>query len=405
MVVVGGGECGARAVLALRENGWSGPVTLVGAEVVAPYERPPLSKKAMTEAEPQPPTTICDLDALSAAGVDFVAGVTATDIDREAHELVLGDGRRLGYERLLLATGAVARRLPLPGAEDVHLLRTHDDAMALRDRLAPGARIGVVGGGFIGLELAASAVARGCSVAVVELAPRLMARVVPAEVAAVLAARHAAAGIDLRLGTGLTDLDRAGDGWTLTLSSGETLDCDAVVAGIGSIPETTLAEKAGLTVENGIRVDEYLVTSDPDVFAAGDCCSFPHPLYDGRRIRLESWRNARDQGAAAARGMLGAREPFAAVPWFWSDQHDLGLQIAGLPDAAVTEVVRRRPDGVEIRYGLGADGRLLAVSAVGPGTTVARDVRLGEMLIARRAAPDPAALADPTVTLKSLLRA
>jgi 3-phenylpropionate/trans-cinnamate dioxygenase ferredoxin reductase subunit len=174
---------------------------------------------------------------------------------------------------------------------------------------------------------------------------------------------------------------------------------------VGAVPETALAEKAGLAVDDGVRVDDRLRTSDPDIFAAGDCCSFPHPLYDGRRIRLEAWRNAHDQAVVAARNLLGTDEPYRAVPWFWSDQYDLTLQVAGLADAAATEVVRRRPDGVELRFGLGPDGRLLSAAAIGPGNAVAKDVRLAELLIAARAVPDPADLTDPAVPLKGLVRA
>jgi 3-phenylpropionate/trans-cinnamate dioxygenase ferredoxin reductase component len=390
MVVVGAGECGARAAITLREQGCD--VTLVGAEV--PYERPPLSKAVLTAD--------ADHATVDVPDVAFVPGVTATDLDVDEHRLTLSDGRDIGYERLLLATGAGARRQP--GPDGIHHLRTHHDALALRAELAPGARVGVIGGGFIGLELASSAVARGCAVTVVEIAPRLMGRAVPEPVAAIMAARHTSAGVDVRCSTGLSCIERSAAGWHLELTTGTTLTCDVVVAGIGSVPDTALAGKAGLAVANGIRVDGHFTTSNPDVFAAGDCCSFPHALYDGRRMRLESWRAAKDQGRAAARAMLGGDEPYEVVPWFWSDQHDLSLQIAGLPDAAASEVVRSRPDGVEIRFGLGAGGRLLAASAVGPGNTVAKDIRLAEMLIARRAAPDPAALADPAVGLKTLLR-
>lgn len=197
MVIVGGGECGARAALELRAAGWIGPITLVGAEPHHPYERPPLSKSAITADEPPGPTTICDGVALAAADIDFVAGVEVTEIDRGAHELVLADGRRLGYERLLLSTGATARRLPF-GGDRVHYLRSHTDALALREQLRPGAAIGVIGGGFIGLEIAAGATRRGCAVTVLELAPRVLGRVVPAEIAALVADRHRAAGVDLR---------------------------------------------------------------------------------------------------------------------------------------------------------------------------------------------------------------
>ncbi|MPY81101.1 MAG: ferredoxin reductase [Actinophytocola sp.] len=398
MVVVGAGECGARAVFELRDAGWTGPITLVGAEDVHPYERPPLSKAVLTgDAAPVP---VRDADALREADVEFVAGVAASDIDRDRNELVLADGRRIPYERLLLATGASARRLPLFG---VSYLRSQADALALRDRLRPGARVGVIGGGFIGLELAASATARGCAVTVVEAEPRLLSRAVPAEVAAVVADRHEQAGVDVRCGTGVAAVRDRG---VLELTTGETLDCDVVVAGVGAVPETALAKNAGLAidnVENGVRVDDRLRTSDPDIFAAGDCCSFPHPLYG--RIRLEAWRNAHDHAVTAARNLLDADEPHTAVPWFWSDQYDLNLQIAGLPDAATSEVVRQRSDGVETRFGLGADGTLLSAAAVGTGNAVAKDVRLAEMLIAARAMPDPASLADPDTALKALLRA
>jgi 3-phenylpropionate/trans-cinnamate dioxygenase ferredoxin reductase subunit len=396
IVVVGGGECGTRAVFELRSAGWSGPITLVGAETGFPYERPPLSKSVLTGGAPVP---ACDAARLRDADVRFVSGVAATDIDRNRHELVLADGRRIAYERMLLATGAAPRRLP--GSGDVHYLRSLADALALRERLRPGARIGVVGGGFIGLELAAAAVERGCAVTVVEAAPRLLSRAVPAEVAQVVADRHELAGVDVRCGTGVVQL---GDG-RVELTGGDVAECDAVVVGIGAVPETALAEKAGLAADDGVRVDDRLRTSDPDIFAAGDCCSLPHPLYGGRRIRLEAWRNAHDQAAVAARNLLGADEPYAAVPWFWSDQYDLTLQIAGLPDAATTEAVRLRPDGVEVRFGLGPDGRVLSAAAIGPGNAVARDIRLAEMLIAARATPGPAALGDPAVQLKALLRA
>lgn len=396
IVVVGDGECGTRAVFELRSAGWSGPITLVGAEAGFPYERPPLSKSVLAGG---PPVPACDAARLRDADVGLVPGVAATDIDRDGHELVLADGRRIAYERMLLATGATPRRLP--GCAGAHHLRSLDDALAVRDRLRPGARIGVIGGGFIGLELAAAAVERGCAVTVVELAARLLSRAVPADVAQVVAARHRRAGVDVRCGTGVARLTSG----EVELTGGDHVECDTVVVGIGALPETSLAEKAGLVVDDGVRVDDRLRTSDPDILAAGDCCSFPHPLYDGRRIRLEAWRNAHDQAAVAARNLLGADEPYAAVPWFWSDQYDLTLQIAGLPDAATSEAVRLRPDGVEVRFGLGPDGRVLSAAAIGPGNAVAKDIRLAEMLIAARAAPGPAALADPTVGLKALLRA
>jgi 3-phenylpropionate/trans-cinnamate dioxygenase ferredoxin reductase subunit len=388
-----------RAAFALREEGWDGRIVLVGTE--PPYERPPLSKTGEYKL-------ICGGAVLSEAGITFLAGVEVTRLDTAGHAVELADGRRLPYRSLLLATGARARRLPFGGAQ-VHVLRSHADSAALRAELAPGRRVAVIGGGFIGLELAASAAALGCRVTVVELGPRLMGRGVPARVAAVMAGRHVQAEVDIRCGTGVTGLAQGASGVTITLAEGTAIEADVVVAGVGAVPETSLAWAAGIETADGVVVDARFATSAPDVFAAGDCCRYPHPLYDGQLLRLESWRAAQEHGAAAARAMLGGSrlhgvEPYAGVPWFWSDQHDYTLQVAGLVSAASREVVRVRPDGVEVWFGLSDGGRLVAAAAAGPGNSVARDIRLAEMLIARRATPDPAELADPGVALKSVLR-
>jgi 3-phenylpropionate/trans-cinnamate dioxygenase ferredoxin reductase component len=394
IVIVGAGECGTRAAFTLREEGWDGRIILVGSELAPPYERPPLSKTWGFKP-------LCDEGMLWEADITLLCGSKATGLDTATHELELAGGRRLEYRSLLLATGARARPLPFGGAP-VHVLRTCADAAALRERLAPGVRVGVIGGGFIGLELASSASALGCAVTLIELGPRLMGRAVPAPVAATVAKRHVAAGIDVRCGTGVCGLVETPSGVRVTLAEGGTVEVDVVIAGVGALPETSLAAAAGIEVGDGIVVDSVFATSAPDVFAAGDCCCYPHPLYDGRRLRLESWRAAQEHGAAAARAMLGATEPYAGVPWFWSDQHDMTLQVAGLACAAAAQVIRMRPDGVEIWFGLADSGRLVAAAAVGPGNAVARDIRLAEMLIADRATPDPVMLADPAVALKSL---
>ena len=213
-------------------------------------------------------------------------------------------------------------------------MRSFDDALAIRRHLAPGKRIAIVGGGFIGLELAASAVKRGATVTVIEAQPRVLMRGVPEEIAAVVTARHRSEGAEILCGTGIASIDGDADEVRITLADGRTVAADLAVIGIGASPVTGLAEEAGLAIENGIAVDRCLRTSDPDIYAAGDCCSFPLDIYGGRRVRLESWRNAQDQGTLAAKNMLGADEPISAVPWFWSDQHDLTLQIAGLADGA-----------------------------------------------------------------------
>jgi len=404
MIIVGAGEAGARAALSLREQGWSGPITLIGEEPHAPYERPPLSKAVMTAAAEPAPTTILDAARAQAHGIELLCGCPAAAIDRSNHRVLLQDGRRLSYRKLLLATGARARRLGIDGAGHLLYLRSFADAVALRARLRAGSHIAIIGGGFIGLEVAASATARGCRVTVIEVAPRCLMRGVPAAIAEAATERHRAAGVDVRTGAALMAIVAAGDGWTVLFADGTRLACDAVVAGVGAVPETSLAEACGLEIENGIRVDARLHTNDPDIFAAGDCCSFPHPLYGDRRIRLEAWRNAQDQGAHAARAMLGAEESYAAVPSFWSDQHDLTLRIAGLPDTGATTVTRELGDGVRLHFHLGADGRLMAASAIGPNSAIAREIRLAEMLIARHARPAARELSDPAVRLKELLR-
>jgi 3-phenylpropionate/trans-cinnamate dioxygenase ferredoxin reductase component len=405
IVIVGAGEAGARAAVALRENGYAGPVTLIGEERHLPYERPPLSKAAMTAADTPSAATILSEAQLAAQDIRHLSGVMVTEIDRPGHAVLLDDGSRIPYAKLLLATGARPRLLNTPGADagTVLYLRTFTDALAMRARLAPGIRLVVIGGGFIGLEIAASALERGCSVTVVEMAPRILGRAVPAEVAAVVAGAHAAAGIRLIVGIGITAIERSGADTAVVLADGTRLVCDAVIAGIGAIPETALAERAGLAIENGVRVNGQLMTDDPDIFAAGDCCAFPHPVFDGRRLRLEAWRNAQDQGNHAARAMLGETAAFEVIPWFWSDQHEQTLQIAGLPDEGDTTVTRDL-GGTTLFFHLKA-GRLVGASAFGPIGKVAREIRLAEMLIARRARPSGAALADPAVKLKSLLSA
>jgi 3-phenylpropionate/trans-cinnamate dioxygenase ferredoxin reductase subunit len=401
MVIVGAGECGARAAMALREAGWQGGITLIGEEILPPYERPPLSKAVMVaEGEPQAAHPLTR-EGAAAKNIELLLGVKVAGIDRAHRSVILEDGRRIRFTKLLLATGAKPRRLVLEGGETGLLyLRSFADALALREKLLPGKHLCVIGGGFIGLELAASAIARGCRVTVVEAAPRILMRGVPAALAALIARRHEQAGVSFHIGSGI---DRVAEGKRVILKDGTEIPCDVIIAGIGAIPETSLAEQAGLAIENGIKVDSQLRTSDPDIFAAGDCCSVPHPLYGDRRIRLEAWRNAHDQGNLAARNMLGAETAHRAVPWFWSDQYEFTLHIAGLADQAVTDVKRDLGDGAELHFHLAADGRLLAASGFGPLGKVAKEVRLAEMLIERGAKPAPEQLASPDVRLKSLL--
>ncbi|MDB5531190.1 MAG: ferredoxin reductase [Devosia sp.] len=400
-VIVGAGEAGARAAMALREQGFDGDVTLVGGETHLPYERPPLSKDGMV-AEVFAAKTIATAERLVDAGVAFRGGVTVAGIDRAGKRLEMKGGSTLPYDKLLLATGASPRRLAGVEGERIVYLRTIEDAQRLRGALGPGRHIAIIGGGFIGLELAASARARGAEVTLIEALPRLLSRGVPAGIAARIQARHLAGGVRLVFGDPIAAIESAAVSARVTLESGMCIEADMVLIGIGAAPNVALAEAAGLTVVNGIAVDERLQTTDADIFAAGDCCSFPLAIYGGRRVRLESWRNAQDQGNLAARNMLSAGEVGASVPWFWSDQYELTLQIAGLADEGALTVERELAEG-SILFHLSADGRLVAASGIGVGNAVAKDIRLAEMLIGRRARPDMAALGDPGVRLKVLL--
>jgi 3-phenylpropionate/trans-cinnamate dioxygenase ferredoxin reductase subunit len=404
-VIVGAGECGARAAFALRENGCQGPITLLGSERHLPYERPPLSKSTLLDVEGHKP--IAAMDKYTDANIDLRLGSTVEAIRSDEHAVVLTDGTTLAYDKLLLATGARPRRLPVGGPSHgrVKYLRTFDDAVDLKSGLGVGKRLAIIGAGFIGLELAATARALGTTVSVIEPRSRVLMRGVPEPIAEVIASRHKAEGVDIRCGTGLSSLAESTEAVILTLSDGSTLTADIVIVGIGAVPNAELAAASGIAVENGIAVDATLRTNLDDIFAAGDCCSFPLPLYGDRRLRLEAWRNAQDQGNLAARNMLGGNETISAVPYFWSDQYDLTLQVAGLADGATEHVRRDADNGAFLLFHLGADGRLLAASGIGPGTAIGRDIKLAEKLIANGVKVSPDALASPDVRLKSLLAA
>jgi len=402
MVVVGGGECGAHAAFALRHEGWDGPITVVGREVLHAYERPPLSKALLLtdECEPVHPYSREDFTAGSIA---LRTGTEVASVDPAGHLVALADGTVLRYERLLLATGAQPRPLPNPARAGVLTLRTHADALRLRDALSPGRRLCVVGAGLIGLELAAAGRTRGCEVTVVEAAGQALSRVVPDGVAADVVGLHERNGVRFRWGTTLRGAEQTVTGLALELSTGDPLEVDVVAVGIGAVPETALARAAGIEIGDGILVDERLETSGADVFAAGDVACLPHPTFGGHRVRVESWRNAHEQAVTAARNMLGANEPHRSIPWFWSDQYDHTLQVAGLATLATDLVRRHRDDGVRCCLGLDRARRLVFASGFGTTAGVAREVRVAERLIAAGGQLSPAALADPAVPLQSLL--
>jgi 3-phenylpropionate/trans-cinnamate dioxygenase ferredoxin reductase component len=405
MVIVGGGKAGARAAVALRENGYDGPVTLITDEVHAPYDRPPLSKGIITDVEQPAPPFLTDCATLKSINVTLIAGSGAGAIDRATKTVTLRDGRIFVYEKLLLATGAMPRRLNIPGADlpRVRYLRTYDDALALRENISHGKHIIIIGGGFIGLEVAASACKRGADVTLIEGLPRMLSRGVPDEIATVVAARHMAQGVAIRCGTVIAGFEEHDAKIVARLDDGTVITGDLVLVGIGAVPMCALADNAGLTCDNGIAVNHKLQTSDPNIFGAGDCVSFPLIVYGGRRVRLESWRNAQVQGALAGANMLGKSETLLTVPWFWSDQYDLTISIAGLADEGAFKVRRDLSDTAFILFHIAYDGRLVAASGIGIGNAVAKDIRLSEMIIAKGLKPTAVELADSTFNLKRLL--
>ncbi|MCZ8158356.1 MAG: FAD-dependent oxidoreductase [Rhizobiaceae bacterium] len=403
VVIVGAGECGGRAALELRKRGFEGAIHLIGGEDIPPYERPPLSKEGLrSSAEPR---FIASVDEYGSAGIDLHLSTHATRIDRIARTVLTAKGDRFLYDRLLLATGARSRSFPGVDVSDkILVLRSHSDAARIRNHLAPGKRLAIVGGGFIGLELAASARSLGVEVVVFEGQSRLLARNVHELLAEKLRHRHEQAGVTFVLNATIESIKNTEECVVIGHSQGMELRSDLVVIGIGAVPNVELAEDAGLAVNNGIVVDSRLQTSDPLVFAAGDCCNFPCHILNNQPIRLESWRNAQEQALHAAANIVGENANFIGIPWFWSDQYELTLQACGVPDNRLETASRLNDDGSEIIFYLETDGRLLAAAGLGIGNSISRDIRLAEMMIASKAKPDRSQLSDPTTKLKQLLR-
>ncbi|WP_428424098.1 NAD(P)/FAD-dependent oxidoreductase [Pararhizobium sp.] len=393
IVIVGAGEAGTRAAFALHDTGHTGAIMLIGAEPHLPYERPPLSKPESGAVTMKP---ICSDEALRNAGVTYLRGVEVSRLDVALKSVALSDGRDLKYYKLLLATGARPRKLVCPGSERALDFRTFGDAKIIFESVWGSRSVAIIGGGLIGMELAALLRGKGLTVSIIEAAPQPLARAVPLRFAGKMHARHVEEGVYFHLGQGVSEI--LAD--TVLLADGTRVPADVVVAAIGVQPEIHLAETAGLATGNGILTDAFLRTSDPDIFAAGDCAAVQQP--GGSHVRFESWRNARTQAEIAARNMAGANEPFTAPPWFWSDQYDLGLQVAGLPQPDHQCVMRPSSTG-ELEFYLD-DGRLVAAAGLGTGNSLAKDIKLAEMLIAAGLSPDPAVLADPTVNLKTLLK-
>jgi len=400
IVVVGGGQAGLSACETLRKRGHQGPVTLVCEEPGLPYQRPPLSKAFLAGSFERERLTLKPAEFYRTQDIDVRTGVRCTEIDRAAREAALDSGDRAPYDCLAVTTGSRPRPLPaaVPAAPPPMLLRTLADADGIRRRLAGIRHLLVIGGGYIGLEIAASARKLGLEVTLVEAAPRLLARVAGPETAAWIHDLHLGNGVALRVSASLERLEtRREGGIRARFEDGHSIDAGLAVAGVGAEPNVELARAAGLAVGNGIEVDEFCRTSDRNIFAAGDCASFP---FRGSAIRLESVQNAIDQGATAAANMLDAELPYRPVPWFWSDQYDSRLQIAGLSEGADAVILRRgkRPGAGSVWYFAGE--QLLAVDAIDDS----RSYMIGRRLLASGKSPSPAAVANPGADLRPLLR-
>ncbi|MCR9213250.1 MAG: FAD-dependent oxidoreductase [Proteobacteria bacterium] len=342
VVIVGAGQAGVQTAFSLRQAGYADAITLIHDEAVLPYQRPPLSKSFLKEQQDEEALAFRHRDVYDDHQISLLLEERVLQIDRPNKNIRLATGSHLAYDHLVLACGASNNRLSIPGAElpQVLDLRFLDEAITLRQALANAKRLIVIGGGFIGLEVAATANQLGLSVTVLEAADRLMARVVSPEISGYVLSRHSAEGIKVHLNAMATNIQENKEGQlTVSISSGEELSADFILVSVGVHPNTELAEEAGLETDDGILVDEFLTTSDPDISAVGDCARFPF-AFDTSLIRLESVQNAVDQARCLAEKLTGNPTPFQAVPWFWSDQADVKLQIAGLtPTADQTHIL------------------------------------------------------------------
>src|ERR1700742_2333408 len=400
VLIVGAGHAGFQLAVSLRQHGFGDRICLINDEAHLPYQRPPLSK-AYLKGEGRPDSLMFRPDKFYRdQTIDLIAD-RAVSIDRGARRLLLASGASLGYGHLVLATGARNRLLDIPNAnlEDVRYLRTLDESETLRQRLASGQRVVVIGAGFIGLEFAATARAKGLEVDVLELGSRVMARAVTAEISEFFQARHTAAGIRLHLGVQATSIESDGAKVTgVSLSDGRHIPADLVVVGVGVLPNVELAAEAGLPVAAGIIVNEHLLTADPDISAIGDCALFASPRFGGSR-RLESVQNATDQARCVAARLTGDDKAYDGQPWFWSDQGDDKLQIAGLTTGYDQVVVRGDREARSFSAFCYKQGQLVGIESVNR----AADHVFGRKILGLNRSIEPEQAADLSFDLKAAL--
>jgi 3-phenylpropionate/trans-cinnamate dioxygenase ferredoxin reductase subunit len=396
--IIGAGHAGGSAAALLRQYGFEGEIVLAGEEAAAPYQRPPLSKAWLKGEAGLEDLLLRPESFYAEQKIDLRTGVTATAIDADAKSVTFADGAVEAYDVLILATGSMARKLAIPGADrpDLLELRTLDDAERLKSALSPGQRLAVVGGGYVGLEAAASARALGAEAVVIERMDRVLARVASETLSAFFTDLHRRHGVEILTGAEVAGFEDGG----VRLADGGLIAADAILVGVGALAREALARTAGLRCENGVVVDEAARTSDPAIYAIGDVTHRPIPVHGGRMHRLESVPNALEQAKQAAAAIVGRAAPAPEVPWFWSDQYDVKLQIAGLPFDADRQVVRGDPaTGGFAVFHLNGD-RIVCVEAV----NAPAEFMGGRLLIGKATPVDADLLADPAVSIKAVAK-
>jgi 3-phenylpropionate/trans-cinnamate dioxygenase ferredoxin reductase subunit len=400
VVIIGAGEAGGQTAISLRQQGFEGRVVVIGDEAYVPYERPPLSKAFLAGETEMERMYMRGADFYPENKIELMLSTRVDSIERQGKSVTLASGEKIAYDKLMIATGGRVRKMNCPGADlqGVHYLRNIDDVLGFRDHVVAGKNLVIVGGGYIGLEVAAVAVKRGCAVTVIETTPRVLSRVVSPEMSAFYTDVHTQAGVKILTSTTVTAFGGTGKVESVMCGDGQAIAADLVIVGIGIIPNVEIAQAIGLKVDNGIVVDEFARTEDPDIYSAGDCTNHPNEGL-GRRLRLESVPNALSQGKAAALHMLGKPEKYNEVPWFWSDQYDLKLQMTGINDPGDEVVIRgsmieRKFSACYLRGGV-----LVAVNAV----NMSKDFLQSKKLIAAKVKVDPLKLADASVALKDLI--
>ena len=402
VVIVGGGHGGAQAAIALRQNGFTGSIALIGRETEPPYERPPLSKEYFAREKTFDRLYIRPPQFWDEKDVKLHLGIEVTAVDPAAKQLTLSDGSSFGYGKLIWATGGDPRRLSCPGAElaGVHAVRTRADCDQLMGEIDGGVRnIVVIGGGYIGLEAAAVLTKLGCKVTLLEALPRVLARVAGPELSAFYEADHRAHGVDLRTGVAVDGLEGEGRVTGVKLADGSVIPADAVIVGIGVVPAVGPLIAAGAAGGNGVDVDEFCRTSLADVFAIGDCAAFACDFAGGTVMRVESVQNANDQATNVAKSIIGDAQPYHAFPWFWSNQYDLRLQTAGISLGYDQTVVRGSMEDRSFSVVYLKAGKVIALDCV----NMVKDYVQGRKLVEAGATPDLERLADASVPLKELL--